>query len=476
MSVSAHPVHEADDVFAEIEERLGFVPPFYREARAYPAVLRGLWQQTRASYLDNPLPALFKEKLAGLLGLHSEALFGMVCHAGALHSLGMTDPEIRELLLMRTSATDVEAALARVASAGKIAPPFEDVHLEADILVLATAVYRGGKLAARSRSALSRLLGPAHYVHLVALISFARTSHDWAPAEPAVSLLGSEARDGEALEQEDMRVGGVLDALSAHVDDTIEQHGARHDLVSELRRSATFAQELVAIVSHDLRNPLHAIMVGTDLALRQVKDNERAISTLARVMNSARRAERLLHDLLDFSAARAGGGIPMHFRRGELGRVAQRVVSELTLAQPGRTFDVRHDGPVEIDCDTDRIAQALSNLLSNALTHGRAGEPIIVDVRMDAAGARLEISNKNANGAIPAELRRTLFEPFKRGGPRAMSRNRSVGLGLYIVDQIVKGHGGRIDVHSDLEATTFAIALPRHQSELSSRDSTSCRT
>ncbi|CAM3599014.1 PAS domain-containing protein [Corallococcus sp. ZKHCc1 1396] len=226
------------------------------------------------------------------------------------------------------------------------------------------------------------------------------------------------------------------------------------------RQRADFEQYLVGIVSHDLRNPLNAIVLGTTSLLRRDELNERATKAVLRIQASAERAVRMIRDLLDFTQARLGGGIPVQCQDLDLTALARQVAEEVQVNFPERDLQTATAGREARGCwDPDRIAQVLTNLLGNALKYSPEGTPVTLRVQDTPRDAILEVHNQG--DPIPPELLRRLFQPMQRGVPGMDRTTRSVGLGLYIVQNIVQAHGGTIDVTSTKEAgTTFTVRLP----------------
>lgn len=229
---------------------------------------------------------------------------------------------------------------------------------------------------------------------------------------------------------------------------------------SEDRRRLEFEQQLIGIVSHDLRNPLSAIALSATVLLRRDDLDERATKTAARILSSAERASRLIRDLLDFTAARLGRGIPITPREVDLHAFVAGVLEEVRLVHPDREFQAAHVGDGHGVVDTDRIAQVITNITNNAVQYSPPGTPITV--KTEGTASELVLSVHNGGPAIPPEIRPHLFEPLQRGSTPGDPRARSVGLGLYIVKSIVEAHGGRIEVRStDEEGTTFIVSIPR---------------
>ncbi|ACL65490.1 PAS/PAC sensor signal transduction histidine kinase [Anaeromyxobacter dehalogenans 2CP-1] len=225
-----------------------------------------------------------------------------------------------------------------------------------------------------------------------------------------------------------------------------------------LRQAQAFEQQLIGIVSHDLRNPLNAILLGASSLLAREDLSDRNVASIARIRSAAERAARLIRDLLDLTRARLGGGIPVQPRPADLRQVAQQVVDELEPSYPDRPISVEASGDTHGQWDPDRIAQVIGNLVTNALKYGARGTPVAVRIAAEDGEVRLSVHNQGT--PIPAETVRTIFEAGGRAAPDPTGR--SVGLGLFIVERIADAHGGRVEVHSSEEdGTTFTVWLPR---------------
>ncbi|ATB51426.1 ATP-binding protein [Corallococcus macrosporus] len=229
---------------------------------------------------------------------------------------------------------------------------------------------------------------------------------------------------------------------------------------AEARRRAEFEQQLIGIVSHDLRNPLSAIQLGASVLARREELSERSLRSVLRIQASAERAVRMTRDLLDFTQVRMGGGLPVHRRPVDLHDLAQQVLEELRISHPEREFRVESDGDAQGEWDPDRIAQMLGNLVGNALQYSPPDSR--VTVRVHGEDARVLLCVHNEGPPIPAEARKRLFRPLQRARTDGANAGRSIGLGLFIVKHIVESHGGTIEVTSrEGEGTTFIAWLPR---------------
>jgi PAS domain S-box-containing protein len=225
------------------------------------------------------------------------------------------------------------------------------------------------------------------------------------------------------------------------------------------REAAQFGERLIAIVSHDLRNPLNAIQLSVTKLLHGDALQDRDRKAVSRIARSGDRMVRMISELLDFTRGRLGGGIPIERVPGDVRAVVRQAVEELEAAWPERSLALsvgpgRYDGV----WDAGRLLQVVSNLGGNALQYSPPDSPVHFSLSDAESNVVLEV--RNGGEPIPADLLPHLFDPFRRGvGGNA---HGGLGLGLYIVEQVVKGHGGRIEVRSRAtEGTMFRVLLPR---------------
>ncbi len=264
------------------------------------------------------------------------------------------------------------------------------------------------------------------------------------------------------------------DGTWAHVEDrgsvvrdvrgrAVRMVGAIHDVSerraaeAEVQRRADFEQHLIGIVSHDLRNPIAAIITSASTLLKRGVMDERQGRGIARILSSAERCNRMLHDMLDFTQARLGGGIPVVCKPLDLHIVARLVLDEVQLAWPSRRLERVQRGDARGEWDADRLAQILTNLVNNALSYSPEQSPVRVETLGEADAVVLSVHN--AGPAIPPEQVPRLFQPMKRGG---VKQGHGLGLGLFIVKHLVDAHGGALQVRSvEGDGTTFTVRLPR---------------
>jgi signal transduction histidine kinase len=221
------------------------------------------------------------------------------------------------------------------------------------------------------------------------------------------------------------------------------------------------SDQFLAVLGHDLRNPLGAISMSAGLISRRADHTNTKAASL--ILTSAERMSRMVDDLLDLTRTRLGSGIPIAPEPTDLKSLGEEVVAELEAFHPDRPMDFHADGNLRGSWDRDRLAQVLSNLLGNALQYGARDRPIEVAVRGDGEEVVIEVHNEGR--PIPPAMLANIFEPMVRGGGRREGDklSRSLGLGLHIAREIVLAHGGTVSVKSTgSEGTTFCVRLPRH--------------
>ena len=203
------------------------------------------------------------------------------------------------------------------------------------------------------------------------------------------------------------------------------------------RETSELREQFIAVLGHDLRNPLASIAAGARM-LTKADPKEAASEILGLMQKSVARMSTLIDNVLDFARGRLGSGIALKRSPQSLEPVLNEVVAELRAGSPGRKIETTFDLTRAVDCDGGRIAQLFSNLLGNAVTHGAAERPI--HVRATTQDGKLELSIANAGEPIPSEAMERLFQPFYRLAERGSQQG--LGLGLYIASEIARAHGG----------------------------------
>jgi signal transduction histidine kinase len=223
-------------------------------------------------------------------------------------------------------------------------------------------------------------------------------------------------------------------------------------------------ERFLAILGHDLRTPLGAIITSTKFMLDADELREPYLTLVTRVATSARRMNQMVADLLEFTRTRFGDGIPIVRAEMDVRKILHDVVSEVAATYPSSTLQIETTGELVGRWDPDRLTQALTNLVGNAVQHGSEKSPIKVAARGEPNDVVISVQNEGP--AIPKKQLREIFEAMKHARADGARDRRHLGLGLYIVDKIVAAHGGSIDVRSSRErGTTFTVHLPRFVSD-----------
>lgn len=256
------------------------------------------------------------------------------------------------------------------------------------------------------------------------------------------------ARDRDSYERELQRARKQAETLLAEVE---REHAAAGD-------RATFAEQMVGIVSHDLRNPLSTIKLAAQLLANPSLGAEQRARMLGNIDRAIARSSGLISDLLDFTMARIGRGLSVHVAPIALHDVVAGHVAELATAYPRRALVHEARGIGDCSADSDRLFQLVSNLVSNAMAHGDPGAPVVVTSSIEPRSFAVAVHNSGP--PIPDELLARMFKPMVRG-EGASSVTRSVGLGLYIVSEIARAHGGDVRVETGSGGTTFTASFPR---------------
>lgn len=268
------------------------------------------------------------------------------------------------------------------------------------------------------------------------------------------------ALDRKPAHISDPRTIGTLklfaELIARHLETDRELAASQAKLLDEQAFSEQ-REQFIAILGHDLRNPLSAVQAGIHRLARRV-DDEQVRATLNLMQRSADRIATLVANMMDFARGRLGGGIQLDRNAAEpLEPVLLHIVDELGASWPERVIETEFRVSEPVSCDRARMGQLLSNLLSNALTHGTPDG--IVTVRAWTEGNEFALSVANPGEPISEDAMRQLFEPFSRehDGPG----KQGLGLGLYIASQIAAAHQGEITVTSSPDETCFTFRMPR---------------
>jgi signal transduction histidine kinase len=271
------------------------------------------------------------------------------------------------------------------------------------------------------------------------------------------NLCAIDARPAKVSEPRIVRMFEVFSNLIAmQLDNEKRQWSTEAQLTTE-RETAALREQFIAVLGHDLRNPLSAVNATAELLVRRQSDPD-LVTAGQRLKRTVTRMARLIDDVMDFARGRLGGGIALSIQAiHDLGTYLQAAVDELKDANPSRTVLCEIAVTSTVQGDVGRLQQLLSNLLGNALAHGAEDLPITVRASNDAA--QVVISVTNGGNPIPGHLLSKVFEPYWR--PSSSAPGGGLGLGLFICKQIVEAHAGTLEVSSNGEqGTCFTARIP----------------
>ena len=301
---------------------------------------------------------------------------------------------------------------------------------------------RADTLTPASQHGLGRALGGVGVEATVAEFRALRAS--------VIGLWMEQQKQAGPSELEDMR------RFDEAIDQAIAESLAQHTREVERARD-----RLLAVLGHDLRTPLTAVLASSRFLLDEDHLTQAQRDLITIVEHSGHRMTQLIDDLLDVALTGLGQAIPLRRDRTDLGALVRDVGNEVGATSPTARIDVETSGVLVGEWDRTRLEQAFTNLLSNAIEHGSQGKPIRVSVSGDEENVMIAVTNEGT--VIPADQIGGLFQPMKSTADDRADRGH-LGLGLYIVDRVVDAHGGSIDVRSSEDrGTTFRITLPRHE-------------
>jgi signal transduction histidine kinase len=243
------------------------------------------------------------------------------------------------------------------------------------------------------------------------------------------------------------RVGALLRSAALHAKLVAAER--------QLRIEADFRERFMGMLAHDLRQPLNAIFMATSLLANQLQGSP-ASSVVAIQLRAADRMKRMIAELLDFTRIRPETGMPIQRRPTDLAAIAASIVEEFRAAQPGRDFRIEVREACDGHWDPDRLAQVCSNLIGNAVEHSAPDSPVHLLLNCQQNDT-VELVITNSGKPLTEATLAQLFLPFRRGS----NRSGGVGLGLYIVHEIVVAHGGSVTAKSEAGRTQFIVRLPR---------------
>jgi PAS domain S-box-containing protein len=290
-----------------------------------------------------------------------------------------------------------------------------------------------------------------------------------ADGRPWVETVCLRGRDGERRrfsgraepirDQKGNHIGWV--GTGTDIEEELRARDELEKLFESLASTVEFRERFLGIVAHDLRNPITSMAAAAGLIQRMDGLPERAVHLSRGIATTALRMGKMISDLMDFTRARLGSGMPIDRAPVELRALVREVVDETAVAYPERQVTLVAVTEIHGEWDGNRLAQVVGNLLKNALDYSPTGTPVTVSLFRERGGGRLLVHNRNAAGAVPREDLCGLFDPFRRTADAPRRNPNGLGLGLYIAREIVLAHGGTIDAESGDDGTTFRVWLPQ---------------
>jgi signal transduction histidine kinase len=269
-----------------------------------------------------------------------------------------------------------------------------------------------------------------------------------------------------ATEKFDTDMGDMV-RFNEAVDQALAESVARYEQLVKQSQNM-----FLAILGHDLRNPLGTLVSGASFIMQATDIPPRYILVATRMYSSARRMSKLVNDLIDFTRTHLGPGMPLRVRQGSMVAVCEQVVDELRTFHPERWIELHAPPLLDAVFDDGHIAQMLSNLIGNAIQYGDGDAPI--RVILTAGDDDIVLAINNQGPPIPPDKLSSVFEPLVRAAARIggdQNEYTSLGIGLFIAREIVYAHGGQIHVASNAEdGTTFTVTLPRRPGQTTERE------
>jgi signal transduction histidine kinase len=259
-----------------------------------------------------------------------------------------------------------------------------------------------------------------------------------------------------SLESPDMAYFQDMIRFNEAIDEALAESTAAY--AEQVNRSRDI---FLAILGHDLRTPLQAVSMSTEMLLRKAKLDADALTYVSLIKSSARHMGTMVNDLLEFVRSRLGSGLPIEPAPMDLASAAQAAIDEACAGQPDSTATLNVQGDTQGEWDRGRLDQLLQNLIGNALQHGANRRPVTLSLK--GGEEQLILTMHNYGEPIPKDAMSTIFDPLVRSASEeACGRSTSLGLGLFIVKEVVIAHQGTIEVSSnETDGTIFTVVLPK---------------
>ncbi|HXH31763.1 MAG TPA: ATP-binding protein [Bacteriovoracaceae bacterium] len=471
----------SSDLRAEIQGRLGFFPPFFEPAADRPHILANLWAQTVSSYLDNPLPALFKEQLAAILARYCNVPYCLLSHSCTLRPLGMGAKAILNLLMTPTPSIE-ELRNKTVGGPGReVQFDFENDQAKVDFVLACCVCIYFNVDALSCHEKLRRILSRDNYDDLIVFLAYNRTALTWAEAHPEIS------------HKEDQRVQQNLDALILAepalrvffenylelvqpMTSTISYDVEKKTLLEQIANKSkelkiqqdlaihnskfTLLGEMASGIAHEINNPLTIILgslhVMQSLSKSGLQGGELFKEQITNIGSTTNRIVKIIKGLQLF--ARDAGDEPR-----AVASVDKIVTDALSLCQSrfrnnsiSLRINATETGNLKLRCRSAQLSQVILSLLNNSFEAVRDKEQKWIELDVSTEASQLRIAVTDSGPGISRDFTTKIFQPFFTTKPPG----KGTGLGLSISKGIIEEHSGTIAYDGAHPHTRFIIKLP----------------
>jgi signal transduction histidine kinase len=461
-----------------IVTQLGFIPPFFGPAFNDPMILDNLWYQTQTAYLENPLPHLFKEKIATLLARYCPVPYCLFCHTSTLRPLGMTGADILNLVMMKTPTSDeIRSKVGQFTVGQKVKFPEAGSELEENVLTCVVSIYLNIE-SDMCHKKLREVLEPPSYNYLILFLAYNKTALTWAEGHPEISyqddkrvldnldeILRQEpevktfldnyrslfsSAEGQILENshsEKNKLREIILEKSRIIDEqrALSMHTARMKLLGEMAGS----------IAHEIKNPLAiALSSLTILSRMENKNTEQGNAQLESMNQTLQRINKTVEGLQFYY----GGSQSEEFSRQSLRGIIEKTLPlcqhQLTTNNCSLEWKMPSDD-IYLHCLPVAVSQALLNLISNAHDAVRVSDLRWIRMDCKSTGTGVEISITNSGRPISPEIKSKIMIPYFT----TKLPNKGTGMGLTIVQKIMDAHSGKVEL-VDGEETCFRLIFP----------------
>lgn len=474
------------EIKEEINKELGFIPVFFSAVEETPAILDHLWQHTLFAHINNPLPALFKEKLLAYLSLFCRNNYALVCHSCALMALGLSGREIFNLLCTPVpSEVELTKHLSLLRNNPQMSSwPDSAPQLELALMAFAVFAFMRPQSWHQYEAEMRRLLSSFYYNHLTAFLSYIKIYHQWIEMHPNLSY------------EEDVRANRHLNYLleeAPEIRKIFDNYELRMGNSKTLNRS-----EFLAAVSHELRTPLTSIkgfaqILQRDLSRLQSNiskfnneintnnkaalklDNfpqiDRPMRIVGSIVQQTNRMSSLIDQLVDISRIQTGKFNVKLTPDVDIIKLTRQIIQQQADANPHHKLNFEADCPaLFIRADEIHLEQVINNLVSNAIKYSASGKQVTVKVQYQAEPTsegqskplRMAVVSVQDEGpGISPDQQSRIFEQFYQVRNNQDYKSEGLGLGLYISREIIARHGGQMWLESKPGiGSTFYFSLP----------------